>query len=113
MDCLVSIVAQPVGFFCLSVLISYSIRMEWVFSHHGQTTVQDVRVKILGLMQSWASAFKSRSDLSYVAETVSSLRAQGYSFPPAEKTEAIMIDTSAVGFFCCRSDCYLVAFDTL
>lgn len=63
---------------------------------NNTTTAQEVRSKTLALLQSWASAFKSRSDLNYMVDTYNSLKNSGVQFPPVrEKTGAIMIDTAA------------------
>jgi growth factor-regulated tyrosine kinase substrate len=58
-------------------------------------TNYEVKNKILGLLQSWSFAFKERSDLSYMSDTVNSLKSQGISFPQAEKITPTMIDTIA------------------
>lgn len=40
-------------------------------------------------------AFKSKPDLTYVNDTFNTLRGQSYQFPPVQKTDAIMVDTTA------------------
>ncbi|KAJ3210302.1 Vacuolar protein-sorting-associated protein 27 [Dinochytrium kinnereticum] len=62
------------------------------------TTNQDVRLKILALIQTWGIAFKGKSELSYVTEVYESMKREGMAFPPVEKAEAsaIMIDTKIV-----------------
>ncbi|KAJ3191996.1 Vacuolar protein-sorting-associated protein 27 [Irineochytrium annulatum] len=59
------------------------------------TTNAQVREKILALLQSWALAFKGKSDLSYMTETYDNLKREGLAFPPVEKSSisSIMIDT--------------------
>ncbi|KAJ3218789.1 Vacuolar protein-sorting-associated protein 27 [Dinochytrium kinnereticum] len=59
------------------------------------TTNQDVRLKILALLQTWGIAFKGKSELSYVTEVYEGMKREGLAFPPVEKAEAsaIMIDT--------------------
>jgi hypothetical protein len=37
----------------------------------------EVKSKFLGAIQSWASAFKSKNDLTYVVDTYNSLKQQG------------------------------------
>ncbi|KAJ3111216.1 Exportin-6 [Phlyctochytrium bullatum] len=58
-------------------------------------TNQDVRLKILALIQTWGLAFKGKSELGYVTEVYEMLKREGIAFPPVEKAEAssIMIDT--------------------
>ncbi|KAJ3098506.1 Vacuolar protein-sorting-associated protein 27 [Phlyctochytrium planicorne] len=59
------------------------------------TTNQDVRLKILALLQTWGLAFKGKTELMYVTEIYETLKREGLAFPPVEKAEAssIMIDT--------------------
>ncbi|KAI8816735.1 putative vacuolar sorting-associated protein [Fimicolochytrium jonesii] len=59
-------------------------------------TNSDVRQKILASIQSWGLAFKSKSELRYVSEVYDSLKRDGITFPPIEKSEssAMMIETT-------------------
>jgi growth factor-regulated tyrosine kinase substrate len=55
----------------------------------------EVKQKSLGLLQSWAFAFKNKTQLAYAVDTYNRLKSEGFSFPPvSEKTNEIMIDSS-------------------
>ncbi|KAJ3105721.1 Vacuolar protein-sorting-associated protein 27 [Phlyctochytrium planicorne] len=56
---------------------------------------QDVRQKMLALIQTWGLAFKDKYELAYVVEVYESLKQEGVSFPRIERSESssIMIDT--------------------
>lgn len=57
---------------------------------------QDVRAKILELIQSWAAATEGRYDLQYINEVYRTLQKEGYQFPPRVSVASSMIDSSAV-----------------
>ncbi|KAJ3155783.1 Vacuolar protein-sorting-associated protein 27 [Geranomyces michiganensis] len=59
-------------------------------------TNPEVRQKILGFIQSWGLAFKSKADLRYLTDVYENLKREGVSFPPVERSEAsaVMIDTT-------------------
>ncbi|KAI1866885.1 uncharacterized protein JN550_007432 [Neoarthrinium moseri] len=56
---------------------------------------QDVRAKILELIQTWAAATADRYDLKYIDETCKSLQREGFQFPPRVTVASSMIDSSA------------------
>ncbi|RMZ83036.1 hypothetical protein DV738_g1419, partial [Chaetothyriales sp. CBS 135597] len=55
----------------------------------------DVRQKLLELIQSWAIATKSRSELSYISTVYEQLQHDGLSFPPKVDIATSMVDSSA------------------
>lgn len=56
----------------------------------------DVKAKILELIQHWAVAAEGRSNLSYLPEAYNSLKREGYRFPPKETVASSMFDSNAV-----------------
>ncbi|KAI0813057.1 hypothetical protein GGR55DRAFT_639047 [Xylaria sp. FL0064] len=56
---------------------------------------QDVRAKMLELIQSWAAATEGRYDLQYINEVYRTLQKEGYQFPPRVTVASSMIDSSA------------------
>ncbi|KIH88420.1 hepatocyte growth factor-regulated tyrosine kinase substrate [Sporothrix brasiliensis 5110] len=56
---------------------------------------QEVRNKILELIQSWASATEGRHELGYIGEVYRKLQREGFQFPPRTTVASSMIDSSA------------------
>ena len=56
---------------------------------------EDVKQKILDLIQTWASATKGRYELSYIATVYDSLQREGFRFPPKIDVSSSMVDSSA------------------
>lgn len=56
----------------------------------------EVKTRILDLIQSWATAATGRSSLGYIDETYRSLQREGFRFPPKTDVAATMFDSSAV-----------------
>ncbi|KAI0100235.1 hypothetical protein GGR51DRAFT_532913 [Nemania sp. FL0031] len=56
---------------------------------------QDVRARMLELIQSWAAATEERYDLKYIHEVYRTLQKEGYQFPPRVTVASSMIDSSA------------------
>lgn len=56
---------------------------------------QDVKQKVLYLIQVWGIASKGNPSLSYISGTYNLLRAEGYVFPPiTEKIDSILLETA-------------------
>lgn len=64
-------------------------------AHGGAAVNEDVKAKILELIQSWATATKNQFEYSYIEETYEGLLRDGFHFPPKTDVAKSMLISSA------------------
>jgi growth factor-regulated tyrosine kinase substrate len=65
-------------------------------AYGGAAVNEEVKGKILELVQTWATATDGRSDVSYIGETYRTLQRDGFQFPPKVDVAKSMLDSNAV-----------------
>lgn len=73
--------------------------MSLLKAYGGTQTNDDVKQKILELIQTWAAGAEGRSTLVYISETYSTLKREGFRFPPRQEVASSMFDSSAVSVY--------------
>ena len=66
-------------------------------NYGSQSLNEDVRQKILELIQNWATAAESRPSAGYIVEVYRQLQREGINFPPRQEVASSMFDSNAVG----------------
>lgn len=57
---------------------------------------EEVKNKILELIQNWATASEGRPQLGYIQEVYNTLQREGFHFPPKQTVAQSMFDSNAV-----------------
>ena len=86
---------------CLS-FVHHNIILSYSFTQNNPPTI--VRERILGLIQYWADAFKSKPELLAVCEVYDQLKADGIEFPPLDLDSLAPVETPVRVRYC---NCYL------
>lgn len=67
-----------------------------VKAYGGAAVNDEVKEKVLELIQTWAGAAEGRSNLVYIVEVYRQLQREGMNFPPKVDVASSMFDSNAV-----------------
>ena len=65
-------------------------------AYGGAALNEDVKTRILELIQAWAAGAESRPNAGYITEVYRSLQREGFHFPPKEQIASSMYESNAV-----------------
>lgn len=65
-------------------------------AYGGAAVNEEVKGKILELIQTWATATEGRIDVAYIGEVYKELQKEGFQFPPKVDVAKSMLDSNAV-----------------
>ena len=65
-------------------------------AYGGAAVNENVKLKILELIQSWAGATSGRGEATYINATYQTLLSEGFQFPPKVEMSSSLFDSSAV-----------------
>ncbi len=65
-------------------------------AYGGAAVNEEVKAKILELIQTWATATEGQNELSYIGETYNGLQRDGFQFPPKVDVAKSMLVSNAV-----------------
>lgn len=68
-------------------------------AYGGAAANDEVKGKILELIQTWATATEGQHDVSYIGETYKELQREGFHFPPKVDIAKSMLLSNAVSDF--------------
>jgi len=65
-------------------------------AHGGAAPNDEVKSKVLELIQSWSQGAESKPNAGYIVEIYRTLQRQGFQFPPVEHVASSMYESNAV-----------------
>lgn len=65
-------------------------------AYGGAAVNEEVKAKILDLIQTWATATEGQHELFYIGETYKALQRDGFQFPPKVEVAKSMLVSNAV-----------------